>query len=75
MQIFNTSKKTQFNIRVFPMKGSSFFKRIRQVGSVVAVTLVLSTAFASQAHAVDKVTTYKDENGWKLQVNGEDYYI
>ena len=57
------------------MKGSSFFKRIKQVGSLVAVTLVLSTAFASQAHAVDKVTTYKDENGWKLQVNGEDYYI
>jgi hypothetical protein len=25
--------------------------------------------------AFDKVTTYQDANGWKLQVNGEDFYV
>ena len=32
--------------------------------------------FVSSGHAaVDRVTTYKDENGWKLKKNGEDFYI
>ncbi|MDH3935512.1 MAG: hypothetical protein OEU62_10120, partial [Gammaproteobacteria bacterium] len=29
----------------------------------------------SQAQAADVVTTYQDENGWKLQVNGSDFYV
>jgi hypothetical protein len=33
--------------------------------------LVVSSAHA----AVDRVTTFKDENGWKLQKNGEDFYV
>ena len=38
---------------------------------------MLMLAITSQANAqqADKVTTYQDENGWKLQVNGEDFYI
>ncbi|MFU8821920.1 MAG: hypothetical protein ACNA8G_10245 [Gammaproteobacteria bacterium] len=38
-------------------------------------TLVVCGAFAGAAHAADVVTTYKDDSGWRLQVNGEDYYI
>ena len=37
--------------------------------------LAFYAPFVSQALAADVVTTYKDENGWKLQVNGSDYYI
>jgi hypothetical protein len=38
-------------------------------------TFAWSIGFADQAPAPDKVTTVKHENGWKLQVNGADYYI
>jgi hypothetical protein len=51
------------------------FRRMKKVCSFLAVVLALYVPFASQAQATDKVTTYKDENGWKLQVNGSDYYI
>ena len=56
------------------MAGSSFFNRMTKIGSALAVVLVLCVPLVSHAQ-VDKVTTYKDVNGWKLQVNGEDYYI
>jgi len=56
------------------MAGSSFFNRMTKIGSALAVMLVLCIPLVSHAQ-VDKVTTYKDANGWKLQVNGEDYYI
>jgi len=37
--------------------------------------LIACLALVGQAHATDVVTTYKDENGWKLQVNGEDFFV
>jgi len=39
--------------------------------------IVLFLFFVSTAFAVmpDEVTTYQDEAGWKLQVNGEDYFV
>ncbi len=57
------------------MSGLTLFKRIQHAGSVLAVTAALGMSLASEAQAVEKVTTYKDENGWKLQVDGQDYYI
>ena len=56
------------------MAGISFFKSMTKVCSILTVMLVFFVPLASHAQ-VDKVTTYKDANGWKLQVNGEDYYI
>ncbi len=56
------------------MAGLSFFKSMTKVCSTLAVILVFCMPLVSHAQ-VDKVTTYKDENGWKLQVNGEDYYM
>jgi hypothetical protein len=32
-------------------------------------------ALVAPAQAADLITTYKDEFGWKLQVNGEDFYV
>jgi hypothetical protein len=75
MQVFDIHQETQFQKRVVAMAGISFFKWARRVGSALTAALLLSVAFAGQAQAADVVTTYKDENGWKLQVNGEDYYV
>jgi len=40
--------------------------------ALVVAAFVLASC---SAEAVDVVSTVKDENGWKLQVNGSDYYI
>ncbi|MFK8054313.1 MAG: hypothetical protein AB8F65_15195 [Woeseiaceae bacterium] len=45
------------------------------VGRFTAVLIGLMSAFALNASAADVVTTYKDDAGWKLQVNGEDYFV
>jgi beta-galactosidase len=57
------------------MNAIRFFKQANQVFSVLAVSVLLSVAFAAGARAADVVTTFKDADGWKLQVNGEDYYV
>jgi beta-galactosidase len=57
------------------MSGLHIFKGIKKVCGVLLFILAFYAPFMSQAQAADVVTTYKDENGWKLQVNGRDYYI
>ena len=42
-------------------------------GMVVAMCLFFLTS-TGQAQQVDIVTTLKDDNGWKLQVNGNDFF-
>ena len=56
------------------MAGSSFLRRMTKAGSLLVVALVLATPQGAHAQA-DRVTTYKDEKGWKLQVNGKDFYV
>jgi beta-galactosidase len=56
------------------MAGSSFLRTIRRAGGVLVVALALAAPLAAYAQA-DRVTTVKDEKGWKLQVNGEDFYV
>jgi len=51
------------------------FQYMKKLCSILTIILVVSGLFASQAQAADVVTTYKDDSGWKLQVNGEDYYV
>ncbi len=50
-----------------------WFKRMQGICSVVAVLLFCLAPL--QVRAAEKVTTYKDENGWQLRVNGEPFYI
>ncbi len=57
------------------MAGTSFFKRVKNLCSLLTVSLLLSVTLATEAFAADVVTTVKDADGWKLQVNGEDYYV
>jgi hypothetical protein len=40
-----------------------------------ALALILVVSAPAAGREPDKVTTFNDEDGWKLQVNGEDYYI
>ena len=56
------------------MAKTSAFQSITKICGLLSVALLFSLPMVGYAQ-VDKVTTYKDENGWKLLVNGEDYYI
>ena len=57
------------------MAKSINMKLIKKLSSIYIAVLIISAAFNVHAQGVDKVTTYKDNNGWKLQVNGESYYV
>lgn len=37
--------------------------------------LFVSASLSGNALAADKVTTYKDKDGWKIKVSGKDYYV
>jgi len=41
----------------------------------IAIILFLSIAVSSFAQTPDRVNTYQDEQGWKLKVNGEDFFV
>ena len=45
----------------------------KALGLILGLGLLLMTPMAGAA--VDKMTLLQDENGWKLQRNGEDFYI
>jgi len=52
-------------------------KKTSNLFAVICLTLLvglLSIATGAEA-AVEKMTTYKDEQGWKLQRDGEDFYV
>ena len=48
---------------------------IKKFTGIFIAALIISTPFNIHAQAAQKVTTYKDANGWKLQVNGQDFYV
>jgi len=75
MQLFDVPQEINYQNRVIAMAGLSFLKSMKKSIGLGAVILVLCAAFVGQAQAADVVTTKKDESGWKLQVNGEDFYI
>ena len=41
----------------------------------ISILTVLLMVYGGWAQAADRVTTYQDADGWKLQVNGEDFYV
>ncbi len=57
------------------MAGSSFSKCMNRAFSILAVMLVFCLPQAGFAQGADVVTTVKDESGWRLQVNGKDFYV
>ncbi len=56
------------------MAVSSFFKRMTTFGGLLAVALVLFAPLDSHAQA-NKVDVVKSADGWRLKVDGEDFYI
>ena len=48
---------------------------VKKVSGIFVAMCLLFLTLPGQAQQVDKVTTYQDSNGWKLQVNGEDFYV
>jgi hypothetical protein len=75
MQSNDIHQETHIQKRVVAMAGTSISNRVARMGAALTASLLLSVAFATQAFAADVVTTVKDADGWKLQVNGEDYYV
>ena len=57
------------------MADSKLIGCLKRSFSILTISLVFSISVAGTANAVDEVTTVKDASGWKLQVNGKDYYV
>ncbi len=74
MKSLDFYKETNSKIRVVAMAVTNMMSSMNRTLGVLALSAVLLGSFATPAHAADVVTTYKDDNGWKLQVNGQDFY-
>ena len=74
MYLLDFHQETKPKKRVFAMAGLSFFKyheeSLQHAGSHFVVLRAARESCTGRQSPTDK-----DENGWKLQVNGEDYYI
>jgi hypothetical protein len=53
----------------------SFIASAKLISSTIAIAVLIQFASFAHAQTTDKVTTFKDVDGWKLQRNGEDLYI
>jgi len=49
--------------------------RVKTISVLFVAAMFLAVLCPSQAAAAHKVTTYKDELGWKLKVDGKDMYV
>ncbi|MBC8384620.1 MAG: hypothetical protein H8E57_03765, partial [Candidatus Cloacimonetes bacterium] len=45
--------------------------QVNRLLTAIPMILFLSFSVVANAQTPDNVTTYSDENGWKLKVNGE----
>ena len=50
-------------------------KLIKTISSIFIAAIIISAPFNVHARVADKVTTYKDAKGWKLQVGDKDHYV
>jgi len=67
--------KSKSRKRVVDMTVLSFLKPMKKICGVLTVALFLFAPLTVSAQGADVVTTFKDENGWTLKVNGKDFYI
>jgi hypothetical protein len=75
IEIFEFPHDMNIDNRVVAMAVTDKLNSMNRICSVLALSIVLLGSYISSANAADVVTTYKDDNGWKLQVNGQDHYI
>jgi hypothetical protein len=60
------------------MSRSDRTNRFKQLFSILGMLLILgfaTSALAQSASSAATVTTYQDDNGWKLLVDGESHYV
>jgi hypothetical protein len=57
------------------MPKSKTMKFMMKFTGVFFALLIISVPLNVHAQAVQKVTTYRDDNGWKLLVDGQDFYV
>ncbi len=50
-------------------------KLVEKFTSIFIALLIIFTPFNVHAQDAQKVTTYRDDSGWKLLVDGKDYYV
>jgi hypothetical protein len=74
MQAFDISQIIQFRKRVVAMANLKIFTRMSNIPYVLAAMLIISAPVVAHAQ-VHNVETYRDDSGWKLLVDGEDYYV
>jgi hypothetical protein len=74
MQTFDISQIIQFRKRVVAMANLKIFTRMSNIPYVLAAMLMISAPVVTHAQ-VHNVETYRDDSGWKLLVDGEDYYV
>src|SRR6056297_4247241 len=74
MQSLDVRSESKLQKRVSAMARTSFVNYLTRFVSLLAVAMVLVAPDAARAQA-NKVETYKDESGWKLKVDGEDFYV
>ncbi len=48
---------------------------VKKVKAIFSALVLIFFTTSGIAQTVDTVTTIQDENGWKLKVNGEDFYV
>ncbi|MBT8050119.1 MAG: hypothetical protein KJO70_02910, partial [Gammaproteobacteria bacterium] len=56
------------------MANLNMLKRVTGAGTLLAAVLIFAAPMAAQAQVHD-VQTVRDETGWRLQVDGEDFFI
>ena len=60
--------------RVVAMANSRFLSRGNRIGGLLALVLLFSIPLTGHAQVHD-VQTYRSEQGWKLLVDGEDFFV
>ena len=68
-------KHVVHNKRSLPMAYLNNATYFGKYCGICLAMLMLAVTSPANAQQVDKVTTFQDEDGWKLQVNGDDFYI
>ncbi len=75
MLMLENHKECKHQERVVAMAGTNWVNNLRKACGLLVLSIFVLAVSISQAHAADVVETRKDDNGWRLLVNGQDYYV
>lgn len=75
MQANENFYASQTKKRVVAMAKTNLLHRFNEGILLLAAVVLMSVAFTPTAQATEVVSAVKEADGWKLKVNGEDYFI